>query len=140
MAQANPSYTPSQIQAFLEGRAVDLGSIGKDSQFGAGRLALGAPPAANACTSVSLSPNPASPQASGTTVAWTASASGCGSPEYIFYLFDGAWSVAQSWSTNATFNWSTTGLAAGSYYIEVDVRNGSSGTSQTYRAVSYSLS
>src|SRR5207247_4833057 len=86
---------------------------------------------ANACTSVSLSPNPASPQASGTTVAWTASASGCGSPEYIFYLFDGAWSVAQSWSTNPTINWSTTSLAAGRYYIEVDVRNGSSGTSQT---------
>src|SRR5206468_3594591 len=95
---------------------------------------------ANACTSVSLSPNPASPQASGTTVARSASAS-CGrQPGYIFYLFDGACSVAQSWSTNATFNWSTTGLAAGRYYFPTRRSSDLSGTSQTYRAVSYSLS
>ncbi|MBI2164876.1 MAG: S8 family serine peptidase [Chloroflexi bacterium] len=40
--QANPSFTPAQVQAFLEGRAVDLGTAGKDNVFGAGRLALGA--------------------------------------------------------------------------------------------------
>jgi hypothetical protein len=36
-----PSYTPAQIQAFLEGRAVDLGTAGKDNLYGAGRLDLG---------------------------------------------------------------------------------------------------
>jgi hypothetical protein len=45
VAQANPAYAPSQLQAFLEGRAVDLGTAGKDSQYGSGRLSLGALPA-----------------------------------------------------------------------------------------------
>lgn len=43
---AYPSYTPAQIQSFLEGRATDMGASGKDTLFGYGRLNLGAPPAA----------------------------------------------------------------------------------------------
>jgi hypothetical protein len=39
--EANPAFTPAQLQAFLEGRALDLGSVGKDNLFGAGRLWLG---------------------------------------------------------------------------------------------------
>ncbi len=52
-----PSYTPAQIQAFLEGRAVDLGDTGKDNLFGSGRLNLGAPPAVttNAANNVTTS-------------------------------------------------------------------------------------
>jgi hypothetical protein len=42
--QAHPSYTPAQIQAFLEGEAVDLGVPGKDNLYGAGRLNLQLPP------------------------------------------------------------------------------------------------
>ncbi|MGE3271932.1 MAG: S8 family serine peptidase [Chloroflexota bacterium] len=41
---ANLLYSPGQIQAFLEGRAIDLGTAGKDNQYGAGKLALGAVP------------------------------------------------------------------------------------------------
>gem|GEM_PF-1909479 len=41
--EAYPSYTPAQLQAFLEERAVDLGTPGKDNLFGSGRLTL--PPA-----------------------------------------------------------------------------------------------
>ena len=44
VAQANPTFTPAQIQAFLEGRAVDLGTAGKDSLYGSGKLWLGATP------------------------------------------------------------------------------------------------
>jgi hypothetical protein len=36
-----PSYTPAEIQAYLEGSAVDLGDLGKDNLYGAGRLFLG---------------------------------------------------------------------------------------------------
>ncbi|MFC1990420.1 Ig-like domain-containing protein, partial [Chloroflexota bacterium] len=43
--QRYPSYTPAQIQSFLEGRAVDLGDSGKDNLYGSGRLDLGSPPA-----------------------------------------------------------------------------------------------
>lgn len=41
---ANPGFGPDQLQAFLEARAADLGQAGKDTLFGAGRLALGATP------------------------------------------------------------------------------------------------
>jgi len=42
--QCYPSYTPSQIQSFLESRAVDLGDSGKDNLYGSGRLNLGSLP------------------------------------------------------------------------------------------------
>ena len=45
---ANPAFTPDQIQTFLEGRPVDLGTAGKDNQYGAGKLALGTVPTASA--------------------------------------------------------------------------------------------
>jgi len=42
--QAYPSYTPAQLQAFLEGRATNLGAAGKDNAYGAGKLTLGTLP------------------------------------------------------------------------------------------------
>ncbi|MGA9351062.1 MAG: S8 family serine peptidase [Anaerolineae bacterium] len=42
---AYPSYGPTEIQAFLEGRTSDLGDPGKDNLYGAGRLNLGGPTA-----------------------------------------------------------------------------------------------
>jgi subtilisin family serine protease len=41
---AYPSYSPDQLQSFLEGRAVDMGDTGMDVRFGYGRLHLGNPP------------------------------------------------------------------------------------------------
>jgi subtilisin family serine protease len=40
---AHPEYTPDQLQAFLQERAIDLGDPGADLQFGYGRLYLGDP-------------------------------------------------------------------------------------------------
>jgi len=51
-----PSYTPAQIQAFLEGRAVDLGTAGKDNLYGSGRLALGSPGIVVTLESIAASP------------------------------------------------------------------------------------
>ena len=51
---ANPTFTPAQIQAFLEGRAIDLGTAGKDNLFGSGKLQLGTTPA----PPVACSPRP----------------------------------------------------------------------------------
>ncbi len=42
--QANPSFGPAELQAYLEEHAVDLGAPGKDSAFGSGALMLGAAP------------------------------------------------------------------------------------------------
>jgi subtilisin family serine protease len=36
--------SPSELQAYLQGRAVDIGAVGKDSLFGWGRLNLGTAP------------------------------------------------------------------------------------------------
>lgn len=41
---AYPSYTVSQLQSFLESRAIDIGTAGKDNLYGSGRLHLGSPP------------------------------------------------------------------------------------------------
>jgi subtilisin family serine protease len=41
---ANPSWGANELQAYLEANALDLGVPGRDSSFGAGRLALGAAP------------------------------------------------------------------------------------------------
>jgi subtilisin family serine protease len=44
--QANPTFGPTEIQAFLESRALDLGVPGRDELFGVGKLMLGVAPAA----------------------------------------------------------------------------------------------
>ena len=56
--QANPSFTPQQIKDFLESRAVDLGSAGKDNVYGSGRLWLGAAPAPGASPTPTATPSP----------------------------------------------------------------------------------
>jgi photosystem II stability/assembly factor-like uncharacterized protein len=69
------------------------------------------------CTSASVSPpNPSAP--AGSTVAFTASSSGCLNPRYEFWVQypDGSWNLKQAWG-GATFNWDTTGLAPGSYLV-----------------------
>lgn len=38
--EAFPSFTPTQTQSWLEDRAVDFGTVGKDNVYGAGRLNL----------------------------------------------------------------------------------------------------
>jgi len=44
-----PQYSPSQVKSFLESRAVDRGSSGKDNMYGSGLVKLGAvpPPSVN---------------------------------------------------------------------------------------------
>jgi hypothetical protein len=44
LLQANPGFGPAELQAELESRASDLGPFGKDNDFGAGKLKLGAAP------------------------------------------------------------------------------------------------
>src|SRR3989449_74988 len=76
--------------------------------------------AAPTCTSVTESANPVSPQAAGATVKFTATATGCPNPLYQFWLQapGGGWSVAQAYSSNNIWNWSTSGLATGTYTID----------------------
>src|SRR5439155_5886526 len=74
------------------------------------------------CTSVTASAAPASPQAAGTTVTITASASGCPSPRYEFWIQtpgSSTWTIAQAYSGSATFSWTTAGLPPGIYRYSV---------------------
>jgi cell wall-associated protease len=81
------------------------------------------------CASVSESAAPVSTEASGTTVTFTASASGCPNAVYQFWMLapgSTTWTVVQSYSSNATFTWVTTGKPAGAYRYTVWVRDASS--------------
>ncbi len=42
---ANPQYNGSQVRSYLESNVVDMGSAGKDNDYGYGRVRLGSPPA-----------------------------------------------------------------------------------------------
>ena len=71
------SYTGAQVRSYLESHVVDMGSGGKDTTYGHGRLLLGAPPSGG-CT-YSLSQSSASFSAAGGSGQVSVSTqSGCG--------------------------------------------------------------
>ena len=74
----------------------------------------------------SLSSTLSSPQRSGTSITFTATAAAGRAPyQYKWWVFDGtSWSVAQNWSTSATLNWRPT--RGGTYFVAVWVRNAGS--------------
>ena len=80
------------------------------------------------CTSVKATPS-APIATAGATLMITAASTGCPSPRYAFWVLSpGARSYAlvQSYSSKATFTWSTAGNGSGSYRINVWVQDASS--------------
>jgi len=97
---------------------------------------------APACASAALSPDKASPQPIGTIVTFTAASATCPNPEYLFYLQPqgGSWTVVRGYSSLATFAWNTAGLAAGTYKVDVWVRQtGSTASYDSFALIYYSL-
>ena len=86
------------------------------------------------CTSTSASAGPASPQPAGTAVTITGAALGCPNPRYQFWIQapGGSWTVAQAYSSSASFSWNTTGIPAGTYRYSVWVRD--AGSTASYDA------
>jgi photosystem II stability/assembly factor-like uncharacterized protein len=82
--------------------------------FGALNYTLAAAPP---CATASLSPSDPSAPA-GTTVALTASSTGCPNPQYEYWVLypNGVWHLIQGWG-GSTFNWNTSGLAPGTYTV-----------------------
>ena len=80
-------------------------------------------PAPPPCTAASVSPGPGS-FAEGTTISFTATASGCANPQFEYWVLPPGsyWQVVQAYSTNPAFSWNTAGLAPGTYQIAVWVR------------------
>ena len=91
---------------------------------------LAAPP----CGLPTLNASPSGQTATAGTVALSASTSGCPTPNYRFWVGqNGVWKVVQDYSAISTFSWNTGAYAAGTYGVEVDVRDASS--SVTYDRV-----
>jgi hypothetical protein len=81
------------------------------------------------CAGVSASAMPASPQASGSAVQLTATATGCANPLYEFWMLtpgSSTWQAVRGYSAAATFSWSTAGLATGTYRFSIWVRDSTS--------------
>lgn len=86
-----------------------------------------------ACNAVTISANPASPQLSGTQEVFTAVATGCPSagPLYEFWMraaSQTSWQLLQAYSTTATYNWNSTGAAAGGVYFGIWAKDAGSAT------------
>lgn len=102
-------------------------------------------PAGAACTGVSLGAGtPASPQTAGTTVSFTANATGCNNPNpfYEFWLRSatGSWQIVQIYSHSSTLAWDTS-RTAGLYYISVWAKDAASATAtfDANRTVSFTV-
>ena len=82
---------------------------------------------AQAITSVSLTADHPPPQLSGTTITWTATATGGVAPfTYKWWQFDGSsWTLLQDWSSSATLRW-TPPVARANWRVGVWVRNAGS--------------
>jgi hypothetical protein len=83
---------------------------------------------------VTLSAAPPSPQNSGTPVVFTASFSGCSTPSQLYEFWmraasQSSWQLVQAYSSSATYNWNSTGAAAGGVYFGVWVKDATSTTS-----------
>ena len=86
------------------------------------------------CSAASISANPASPQPHGAAITLGGSATCLGTPTFRFWVrpAGGAWAIARDYSTSSSFTW--TPATAGTYYLEVDVRDQNANAS--YEAVS----
>ena len=81
------------------------------------------------CPSVTQSASPSGTAAAGTPVTVTAAAPGCSSPLYEFWILaPGAklYTLKQAYGSSPTLAWDTTGLAPGTYRINVWVRDSTS--------------
>jgi len=108
---AHPSWTNSQVRSFLESNAKDMGTSGKDNDYGYGRLYLGSPPAS---CSYTLSPTSQSFSSGGGSGSFSVSAeSGC------------------SWSATTSQGWihitgGSSGSGNGTVSFTVDTRSNAS--------------
>jgi hypothetical protein len=86
---------------------------------------------AQMCTAVSVDAAPQSPQTAGTQVTLTAAATGCPNARYAFWArWQGytSWQLLQGYSSSNTFNWNSTGAAAGIEYFGVWAKDAGSPT------------
>ncbi len=113
----NPGWSASQVQSFLEGRAVDMGPFGADNDYGYGRLSLGTPLASSTAPVAGFTFSPASPVVN-QSVSFTDASSG-GPTSWLWNFGDGQTSTvrnpAHTFTVAGVFNVTLTATnAAGS--------------------------
>jgi thermitase len=137
---ANPSLTPSQVEAILENSADDKGAPGWDSYYGYGRinvqravtLALGTAPADSTPPIVSLTAPTSGSTVSGSIAVW-ADASDNNSLGSVTFYVDGL-QAAQCLTVPYSFNWDTMKTANGTHTLKAvatDTANNSTAASIT---------
>jgi hypothetical protein len=94
------------------------------------------------CTGAGLTSDLASPQQVDFKVTFTATATGCLNPEYLYYLKlpSGSWTLARGYGIS-TWAWDTSRVASiGHFLVDVWVRDrGSRASYQTFQLVSFTL-
>jgi hypothetical protein len=92
------------------------------------------------CGAATLSPSPTAPQPHGTQVTLTGGATCLGTPTYRFWVRapGGSWRIVRDYSTSSSFAW--TPASAGTYSLEVDVRDqGATASYETVANVTYGV-
>ncbi|HEV8597229.1 MAG TPA: hypothetical protein VGR23_05865 [Candidatus Dormibacteraeota bacterium] len=131
-------YSPSSLYVWTQTGAVGTYSLEVDVRDAAETTAYDV--VANAtfttapCTAAGLSANPPGPEARGTQITLSAGAVCPGVATYRFWVRapGGAWQIARDYSTTSSLTWFPT--VAGTYGLEVDVRN--QNATSSYEAVS----
>jgi cell wall-associated protease len=93
-------------------------------------------------TGVALAVDQASPQPVGTAVTFTANPTGGSNAQYQFRLrnLNGTWTDVQNYSTDATWEWNTSGVTPGTYRIVVWAKEATSvATYDKYSYVDYTV-
>ena len=117
---------PPAVNAWQCNQCNNHVSTWADDDGGFLRVFVGQYYGATPCSNVTLTPNPPSPNTAGTTITLTGAATGCPNPRYRFWEFDpgSRWSMVQDYSATNTYTWHSPAMA-GSYRLEVDVRDAS---------------
>ena len=99
------------------------------------------------CTVPTLTPSAVSPQATSSSISFTAAASGCSNQLFRFYIRDlaGTWHVVQDFSATTTYNWTSSTspvntTAAGTYLVGIWAKGfGSANTYDDFYFLTFTL-